>query len=206
MSSFCHPVVARHGTLVLLVCVVLLLYLFAPLATLPFASCGDEKIVAKNKTAMDTTTTESASASHPSSSYYYDWEATDELIVNNSFHGVMARAFAKWQYPIPCFPPSPLPDKTDQGLGPRKRGLFYLKLVKTGGSTCNGINARIARNVGRRAQFAPSQSRATPGPFLFDRCESNFGHSFADELVPNRNRKESFLWSTLRDPTSRALR
>jgi Sulfotransferase family len=116
-------------------------------------------------------------------------EELSELNVNNVLRGVHARAFPKWQHgPIPCYPPSEEMPKT--------RGLLYLKLMKTGGSTTSGVNARIARNEAQRRINA-----------TFVSCAALLEHSQANTMLgPHpRHRNESYLWATVRDPKRRFL-
>jgi hypothetical protein len=99
--------------------------------------------------------------------------------------GAKARAWVKWQGDIPCFQPT--------WELPRNQGLLYNKLLKTGGSTGAGINARIARNQAQRINAT------------FATCDGNLKHSPAYDMCPRRNRKTSFLWTTVREATSRIV-
>jgi hypothetical protein len=105
----------------------------------------------------------------------------------NTFMGTKARAWAKWQHgDIPCFPPT--------SALPRHQGLLYNKLLKTGGSTGAGINARVARNQARRINAT------------FAACDGNLKHAPAHVLCGrHRNRNTSFLWTTVREATSRVV-
>lgn len=64
----------------------------------------------------------------------------------------------------------------------------------TGSSTGSGINLRIATNVARQQNL---QSRM---------CKNRFQHGTARKIELNKRAKnESFTWSIVRDPTSRAI-
>lgn len=75
---------------------------------------------------------------------------------------------------------------------PSHRGLLYVKPHKTASSTWAGVSLRIARNEARRTKLE-SQF-----------CDSRVEHGTAiDYDYRNRNESESFLWSSIRDPTRR---
>jgi hypothetical protein len=111
--------------------------------------------------------------------------------------GVKPRAFAKWSNDtdFPCFPPD---DKWWHPLvlrSPAHEGLLFVKEMKTGSSTMAGVTIRIARNVGRRL-FGKK----------FRLCKLRFDHTSASKLdYGNRNKKKSFLFTVIREPTSRAI-
>lgn len=106
------------------------------------------------------------------------------LISNNTFYGVHARAYQKWQQQgeIPCTSTTP-------------SGQFlYIKLLKVGGSTGTGVHARIARH------------RAEQMNITFESCVGPLGHTQAHQVVRRNQHKDSFLWTTLRDPTTYVLK
>ena len=72
---------------------------------------------------------------------------------------------------------------------PHRRGLCYLKIPHSAGATLKGINMRIARNFGQRHGM--------------DNCIRHDGSSKGMDY-PDRDQK-SYLWTFVRDPTSRAL-
>lgn len=115
---------------------------------------------------------------------------------NVTFGGILPRAFEDWNYgKIPCYPPDPNWRMSAVQRSPARHGLFYVKEMKTGGSTAAGINLRIARNEARR-QF-PSQ---------YSICKSRSDHVLASKMEFNqRNRSKSFLWTVIREPTKRAI-
>ena len=112
--------------------------------------------------------------------------------------GVQPRAFPRWSHdvPFPCVVP---PDEQwwhPQILRtPSHEGLLFVKEMKTGSSTMAGVTIRIARNVARR---------------LYKRkyrlCKLRFDHTSAfKQDYGNRNKKKSFLFTIIREPTSRAV-
>jgi Sulfotransferase family len=113
----------------------------------------------------------------------------------DDFHGVKARAFQPWSGDdIPCFEPEVQWRDYDTQMKPTRTGLVFIKTFKTGSSTASGISLRIARNAARR------QGKA------FEICKSRHDHAWAGSLVgQNRVKPESFLWTIVRDPTSRVL-
>lgn len=85
---------------------------------------------------------------------------------------------------IPCFPRESGWNTTAVLNSPTSRGFLFAKPYKVGSSTAVGVHLRVAGN-----------------------CHVRFGHGPtqfpAHHLFQNRNRSESFLWTMLRDPTSR---
>jgi hypothetical protein len=73
-----------------------------------------------------------------------------------------------------------------------RRGLVFVKPMKVGGSSATGVNLRISKNMASRLHK----------PFMM--CENNFDHAMG-WMYKQRNKKESFLWTLLRDPTKRAV-
>jgi hypothetical protein len=118
----------------------------------------------------------------------------------SSFGGITARAFEGWpaETTLPCFPADKNWKDTSSQVSPAIKGFFYLKPYKTGSSTTSGVQLRISRNVARRRRDVDSEM-----------CKSRFDHG--PDLTPgytlfkNRNPSESFLWTTLREPTARAV-
>jgi hypothetical protein len=74
-------------------------------------------------------------------------------------------------------------------------GLIYVKIPKTGSSTCAGINIRIASKVGERVRGLDIEDRP-------NRCGHTHGHG--REVLLNR-RFPNILWTILRDPVKRAI-
>jgi hypothetical protein len=72
------------------------------------------------------------------------------------------------------------------------RGIVFLKPMKVGGSTAAGVNLRVAKNMAARLQMP------------FEYCENNFDHAVG-YMMARRDRRTSFLWSLLREPTKRAI-
>jgi hypothetical protein len=123
----------------------------------------------------------------------YKPKETDPLtpFYNEPYHG-QARAFPVWQKPFPC---GPLVNQTDMGSRqPTTSGLLYIKEMKTGSTTLSGVTVRIARNMAQRLHHA-NQTTA---------CTSRFVHLRARRLR-DRNPHESFLWSIVREPTTRII-
>jgi hypothetical protein len=77
---------------------------------------------------------------------------------------------------------------------PAKRGLLFVKEMKTGSSSIAGIVLRIARNLPKRFGFD------------FEQCSSRVDHTPARVMdYKNRNVDESFLFTFLREPSARYL-
>lgn len=112
----------------------------------------------------------------------------------DDFQGVKARAFQPWSGgDIPCFKPEETWKEYNTQLTKTTTGLVFIKTYKTGSSTSSGISLRMAKNAARR------QGKE------FEICKSRHDHAWAESLVPNRDKSKSFLWTIVRDPTSRML-
>jgi Sulfotransferase family len=120
------------------------------------------------------------------SRYYYD---EPQQLDPNIFQGVAARTFEPWANEVRCFP------KEDNSTPQKERGMMFLKTMKTGSTTAMGVQMKIAQNEAQRAK-----STTADNP-----CESVHKHQFAFRGFANRDRKKSFLWSIVRDPTSRLV-
>lgn len=109
--------------------------------------------------------------------------------------GVKPRAFQKRTDNAWCVAPDdrwwhPLVLRT-----PAHEGLLFVKEMKTGSSTMAGVTIRIARNVAKRLYGNK-----------FRLCKLRFDHSSASRQdYGNRNKEKSFLFTIIREPTSRAI-
>lgn len=134
----------------------------------------------------------SSTSSKPKHVYHYDLDISQVDMSNETFQGVTVRAFEPWTGAIPC-----------PRLGPRgyfvensTLGLFFARPIKTGTSTFTSIQMRIATNEARRRNL---QHRSKMCPIVY-------GHNHFQGTFENRNKTGgSFLFSMLRDPTSRIV-
>jgi hypothetical protein len=114
---------------------------------------------------------------------------------------VKDRAFPVWNRTLPCYHPTD--DNTAIQWWNRKnlkrpatKGLFFLKLLKTGSTTGSSIHVRIAHNLARRLGKE------------FEVCKTRHLHGWAGPRMykfGQRDRHKSFLWTLVRDPTSRYI-
>ena len=97
----------------------------------------------------------------------------------------LSRTFSPWSYDTFswCGKPEEYDKKTPAGL-------LFVKLQKAASSTIAGVTLRIARNVGMMKNG--------------NSCASVVKHTKAN-AYHNRDRKRSFMFSSVRDPTQRAL-
>ena len=103
------------------------------------------------------------------------------------------------------------PYVTKEGMGSRsstKDGFIYIKEMKTGSTTLAGVTARIARNVAQR-QLLKQQQQQQSRTIMSNNttnlsCTCRFVHIRARKFA-NRNQTNSFLWSVVREPTSRLI-
>lgn len=118
---------------------------------------------------------------------YQDRRPLTLFYPNNETYQGPQRVFRAWRYPeFPCGP-------AEEGYhrGPTPSGFLYMKEFKTGSSTLAGISLRIGRNVAMR------KNMSLP-------CTVRCAHLRARKYK-ERLKNESFLWSVLREPTTRLV-
>lgn len=109
------------------------------------------------------------------------------------------RAFTPWDRsagPFPCI----IEDNNKQAEENKKsnEGIIYIKVPKTSSSTLARITTRIAAREARRAGY----SNTTICKLALDPMV----HHKASELqLMQRDKMKSFLWTVIRDPSSRAV-
>ena len=104
----------------------------------------------------------------------------------------LQRPYSPWNHTFPCFPAEDQWNTVHQLREPTHRGWLYFKARKAGSSTVAGVALRIARNMAQRLQVE------TP------HCHTRYGHPPAHLLnYYQRDKNNSFLWSIIREPTSR---
>jgi hypothetical protein len=115
-----------------------------------------------------------------------------------------ARAYQSWpdDRPFPCFP-AHLDDSNNGGYMMLVKpvqdgaGLLFHRPAKTGSTTVAGTVMRIAHRKAHLVQGSP----ATPAC----RHRANHGTAHTDFQYQHRNKKKSFLFSIIREPTKRAI-
>lgn len=126
--------------------------------------------------------------------------------IDSSFGGIIPRAFVEWprDRQLPCFDPffGANATQTWSSLPVLKnfttQGLFYLKLCKTASSTSAGVHVRLAKNLAKRQR--PSKE--------WPLCRARFLHGWAGPQLYRygaRDKENSFLWTTVREPTKRYI-
>jgi len=144
-----------------------------------------------------------------------DYDAIPQL-TNQT--GIRIRPYDLWpaDQPLPCYAPETnMLNSARRNLPKTDRGFLFVKTYKTGSSSASGINLRIARNVAARRR------RRQAGDFRYDICKARFHHATARQMLlpagkrrSNSNdtnptkatkKKPYFLWSIVREPTSRIL-
>jgi hypothetical protein len=94
---------------------------------------------------------------------------------------------------------------------PSDTGFLFVKTFKTGSSSAAGVNLRIARNLARRLGPTKLSSgvsgrddkKSSSSPLRI--CKARSGHAQASINFRERDASRSFLWSIVRDPSSRIL-
>jgi hypothetical protein len=124
------------------------------------------------------------------------------------FDGVVARAFDPWDKPLPCVEPELNWARMQRETS--TTGFIFVKPFKTGSSTASGVNLRIARNVARRLGSADDKSsKVNNGNATsvgeWEICKARSDHVPAHLAFRTRDRGLSYMWTILRDPTSRVV-
>jgi hypothetical protein len=127
--------------------------------------------------------------------YYYDEPLEED---ENVFQGVKARAFEPWLRPVPCF-------ESSNETKAMTRGLLFLKTVKTGSTTALGVQLSIAQNNNATIIQAESTLLDNDDDDDDTMCHGVFSHQQASHAFPQPNHSASFLWTVVRDPTSRLV-
>lgn len=96
------------------------------------------------------------------------------------------KEFQKYKYDVPC-----VPNNKDQEI--EGNGLYYIKIHKTGSTTMAGVTKRIAKNHGNNTFTC------------MYRNDHNAGYYYHGLKNRSKNRQKSFVFTLVRDPTSRAL-
>ena len=114
-------------------------------------------------------------------------------------YGYLTTTFKPWnynKYDFPCFPAER--GWSRQNLRtPTRRGIIFIKNMKTGSSTVSGIAIRIARSM---AEKQKGMSWNTEFPL----CKVRFAHTSAMKFQCHlRDKEKSFLLSFVRDPIKR---
>lgn len=112
---------------------------------------------------------------------------------------IIPRAYKQWpiELDLPCYEPEHDWMKPPNLTAPTKKGILFSKPYKVGSSTSSGVNLRIARNVAKR------QNKNYPI------CRNRVAHG--KDFTPglsmfyNRSVRHSIIWTTVRDPTQRAI-
>ena len=127
---------------------------------------------------------------------------------------VKSRIFRSWpqNQSLPCYHPTDgdmtlhWTQKKEVLKKPASQGLFYLKLLKAASSTASSIHLRIAKNLAKRRKQT-TRNNTHPEDGNFEICKTRHLHGFAHRMYKfhKRIRKESYLWTLLREPNKRYI-
>ena len=129
-------------------------------------------------------------------------------MVNMSVVNELTRAFPVFPEPFPCFPPEDNWKDIDVQRKPTDRGFFYFKARKAGSSTLAGVALRIAQTQAAKNNNnnMTMMIKHRDNHNNFTHCHTRYGHPSASRLrYHKRKRRQSFLWTVLREPTQRQL-
>ena len=121
----------------------------------------------------------------------------DESMVNpDNPIVILPRIWRSWpsDSPLPCFEPDKDMFTNAVQITHSRIGFLYVRPLKTGSSSMNGSVIRAAQQVAKR------------GNYSFTTCKVRVFHGFASTYgYIQRDKEKSFLYSSLRDPSSRAV-
>lgn len=103
---------------------------------------------------------------------------------------IVHKIFPKWPHAFPCHQNTVAPSNKNE------LGLLLTKLPKCASSTMAGINMRIADKFAKENNYLSDDASST--------CLESSSHKKGANFK-NRHPKKSFLWSAIRDPTSRMV-
>jgi hypothetical protein len=81
------------------------------------------------------------------------------------------------------------------------QGFLFTKIFKSGSTTGANMNVRLAQQAARRMR---NNSNNASDNNLFCASNSAHGQAYSKYYYQNRNPRKSFLWSIVRNPTTRA--
>ena len=120
----------------------------------------------------------------------------DSESMQEDSNAIKPRVWRSWPVhaPLPCFEPdmdmfSEAVQNTQSRIG-----FLYVRPLKTGSSSMNGAVIRAAQQLAKRENYG------------FEICKLRIFHGFASTYgYVQRDKDKSFLYSSLRDPTKRAV-
>ena len=133
-----------------------------------------------------------------------DWEAL----------GLTPRAFSTWKHsrggtdrPLPCVAPEPTWNYWKTQWQPTRQGIFFVKNLKAGSSSGASVTLRMAHQLAKRQRQNNNNNNGSSSSSTFPICRNRVHHPnkhAATMRYNERQREHSFLWSIVRDPTTRA--
>lgn len=121
--------------------------------------------------------------------------------------GIIIQPYQRWEekyagHSLPC-----LNDDGKAQADASAEGFLFTKPFKVGSSTASGINLRIARNVLRKKRNETTILGSPPSERGHDYgfCLARSDHGKANSRFRGRIFGKSFLWTIVRDPSSRLV-
>jgi Sulfotransferase family len=126
---------------------------------------------------------------------------------------IRPRAFSAWNHshaPLPCEPLEDYWQTARVQMSPASVGLLLVKTFKTGSSTAAGVTLRLAQQIARRRNLTFEVADRNLPPHAkkasWTLCKNRVMHAQTHSMgYADRDRSRSFLWSVVREPTSRAV-
>jgi Galactose-3-O-sulfotransferase len=126
---------------------------------------------------------------------------------------IRPRAFTAWdraRYELPCEPLEDYWQTARVQMSPASTGLMLVKTFKTGSSTAAGVTLRLAQQIARKRNLTlevadrnhlPPRQKAS-----WTLCKNRVMHAPTHTMgYDRRDKSKSFLWSIVREPTSRTV-
>lgn len=127
---------------------------------------------------------------------------------NASSVEIAPRAFAKWSatIPLPCLPLEHNWSSVNVQQRPTTTGILFIRPPKVASTSACSVTLRIASRLAQRKWARNSSSSTTVESSQLLLCKNRFDHASAGHMMyDRRNHEQSFLWTMIRDPTTRAL-
>lgn len=127
---------------------------------------------------------------------YKETHGDESMVGSDDPSVIFPRIWRSWplNLPLPCFEPDKDMFTTAVQSTQSRIGFLYVRPLKTGSSSMNGSVIRAAQQIAKR------------GNHSFPICKVRIFHGFASTYgYAQRDKEKSFLYSSLRDPSNRAV-
>lgn len=121
-----------------------------------------------------------------------------------SFETIPSRTWKIYEHPFPCYPPGEDERNALMATTPAHEGILFQRPEKVGSTTFNNVLLRLVHNrAAEKLKTGKVNATLWKTPV---RCKHRAMHGMSVGLdYKNRDKKKSFLFSLVRDPTKRII-